>query len=172
VICRCGNTGCLEALAGGVALARDAVAAARSGRSGLLAERLAAGGHNRLDARDVAWAAERGDAVAVELLGHAGRLVGETLAVLVNMFNPALVIIGGGVAESGHVLLAAIREGVYRRSLPLATRELRITRSPLSNRAGLIGAARMVTDELFSRARLGTWIDRGSPADLPELASD
>jgi glucokinase-like ROK family protein len=172
VVCRCGNTGCLEALAGGVALARDALEAARTGRSGLLAERLAGAPDGRLDAQDVAWAAERGDAVAVELLARAGRLVGETLATLVNLFNPALVVIGGGVAESGDVLLAAIREGVYRRSLPLATRELRIARSPLSNRAGLVGAARMVTDELFSRARLGTWIDRGSPADLPELASD
>ena len=172
VVCRCGNTSCLEALAGGVALARDAVEAARSGRSGLLAERLTASADGRLSAQDVAWAAEHGDPVAVELLGRAGRLVGETLASLVNMFNPALVIIGGGVAESGDVFLAAIREGVYRRSLPLATRELRIARSPLSNRAGLVGAARMVTDELFSRARLGSWIDRGSPVDQPELASD
>lgn len=169
VVCRCGNVGCLEALAGGVALARDGAEAGRTGRSRLLGERLGAGD---LDARAVAWAAERGDGVAVELLSRAGRLVGETLSTLVNMFNPALVIIGGGVAESGDILLAAIREAVYRRSLPLATRELRIARSPLSNRAGLVGAAHMVTDELFSRARLGSWIDRRSPAGRPELATD
>jgi len=168
-VCRCGNLGCLEALAGGVALARDATEAARHGRSEFLARRLASG---ELEARDVSQAAEHGDPVAVELLTHAGRLIGVTLATLVNMFNPALVVIGGGVAESGDLLLAAIRETVYRRSLPLATRELRITRSPLSNRAGLLGAAFMVLDELFSRARLGAWIDQGSSVGRPELSAE
>ena len=171
VVCRCGNAGCLEALAGGVALARDAAAAARAGRSPFLAKRLAEVPDGQLDARDVSHAAEHGDPIAVGLLNRAGRLVGETLATVVNVFNPAQVIVGGGVAESGDQLLAALREAVYRRSLPLATRELRITRSPMSNRAGVRGAAHMVADELFSRARLGSWIDRGSPVGLPELAA-
>ncbi|WP_028932622.1 ROK family transcriptional regulator [Pseudonocardia spinosispora] len=162
VTCRCGNLNCLEALAGGIALARDGTEAARANRSPFLAGRLTSG--RPLTARDVADAAEHGDPVAVELLTRAGRLVGDTLATLVSMFNPAHVVVGGGVAESGDQLLAALRESVYRRSLPLATRELRITRSSLSHRAGLVGAAHMVTDELFSRARLGGWITEGTPA--------
>jgi hypothetical protein len=73
--------------------------------------------------------------------------------------------------EATLVLLATIRESVYRRSLPLATRDLRIVRSPLGNRAGLIGGAFMVVDELFSRQRLGRWIHDGSPVGRPDLVS-
>lgn len=171
VVCRCGKPNCLEAVAGGIALARDATAAAREGRSDVLARLLAEAGNRDLTARDVAHAAEHGDPLAVSLLARAGRLIGETLATLVNVFNPAQVIVGGGVAESGDVLLAALRESIYRRSLPLATRELRITRSPLSNRAGLVGAAHMVTDELFTPACLAIWLSHGSPVGRPELAA-
>jgi predicted NBD/HSP70 family sugar kinase len=106
--------------------------------------------------------------VSIELLSRSGRLVGMMLATLVNIYNPSLVVIGGGVAASGD-LLAAVRQTVYRRSLPLATRDLRIARSLLDDRAGLMGAGFMVVDELFSAARIGTWITSGSPVGRPEL---
>ncbi|WP_232376899.1 ROK family protein [Amycolatopsis aidingensis] len=167
VVCRCGNTGCLEALAGGAALARDGLAAAREGRSPFLAEVLGTSG--TIGAEDVSRAAQSGDRTSVELLTRAGRLVGSLLATLVSFYNPALVIIGGGVAGAGDLLLAAIRESVYRRSLPLATRELRIARSTLSDQAGLVGAAFMVIDELFTPERLAHWVDPGSPAGFPGL---
>jgi glucokinase-like ROK family protein len=152
VICRCGNVGCLEALAGGAALARDGEALARDGRSPHLARVLEEEG--AVEATDVAVAASHGDAAAIELITNAGRLVGSTLAGIVNFFNPSLVAIGGGVAGSGDLLLATIRESVYRRSLPLATRDLLITRSSLRDLAGVTGAAAMVTDELFAPPRL------------------
>jgi glucokinase-like ROK family protein len=167
VICRCGNVGCLEALAGGAALARDGAAAAADGRSRYLADLISQG--HRIEAKDVARAATHGDPVCVDLLTRSGRLVGEMLATLVNFYNPSLVIIGGGVADAGDQLLAAIRHSVYGRSLPLATRDLRIARSPLSHRAGLMGAAFMVIDELFSRERLGAWIGHGSPIARHDL---
>jgi len=169
-VCRCGNVGCLEALAGGAALAAEAIRVARSGLSPALAARLAAAG--TLGAADVVRAAEFGDAAAVEMLQRAGRLVGETLAALVNFFNPSTVLLGGGVGASGDLLLAAVRQAVYRRSLPLATRDLRIVRSELGDRAGLVGAGSMVLDELFSRERLGRWIQAGTPAGRAELAVD
>lgn len=169
-VCRCGNVGCLEALAGGAALAAEALDAARSGRSPALAARLHETG--AVDAADVARAAEIGDPVAVEMLQRAGRLVGETLAALVNFFNPSSVLLGGRLGISGDLLLAAVRQAVYRRSLPLATRDLRIVRSELGDRAGLMGAGFMVLDELFSRERLGRWIQAGSPAGRPELTAD
>lgn len=168
VVCRCGNTGCLEALAGGAALARDAAAAAESGSSGYLHE-LAAAGHI-VTARDVAAGATRGDATCRDLLIRSGSLIGQALAQLVNFFNPSLIVIGGGVAESGDAFLAAIRQSVYSRSLPLATRDLRIARSPLSNFAGLIGAAAVVLDELFLPERVALWIGPRSPHGHPELA--
>ncbi len=152
-VCRCGNIGCLEALAGGAALARDAAAAARDGRSPRLAEILAASG--TVDAADLAAAAAHGDPVAVELLQAAGRRIGSMLASVVNFFNPSLIVVGGGVAAAGDVLLASIRQTVYGRSLPLATRDLLIQRSALGSVGGVTGAAVMVLDELFSPASLG-----------------
>lgn len=170
VICRCGNSGCLEAVAGGAALGRLATEAARDGRSPFLAKRLAESTTGALEARDLGAAALHGDAFAVEAYGRTGRHVGGMLATLVNFCNPSLVIIGGGVAAVGDLLLASIRETVYRRSLPLATRDLRIARSALANRAGLHGAAFAVLDELFSRQRLPLWIGQGSPAHNPAIA--
>jgi predicted NBD/HSP70 family sugar kinase len=162
VVCRCGKIGCLEALAGGAALARDGAGAARSGGSPYLA-RVAAEGRE-VTAADVARAAEHGDPACVQLLTRSATLVGETLAGMVNFFNPSLILLGGGVAQAGDLYLAAVRQAVLQRSLPLATRSLRVVLSPLGDRAGLMGAAFMVIDELLSRELLGTWIDRGSPA--------
>jgi hypothetical protein len=73
------------------------------------------------------------------------------------------------VAEAGDLLLAAVREGVYRRSLPLATRDLQITLSALQPDPGLYGAAFMVLDELFSRQHLGRWLHHGTPAGHTEI---
>jgi glucokinase-like ROK family protein len=154
VTCRCGNVGCLEALAGGQAIARDAELVARAGRSPRLAKVLATQGS--LTAREVAWAASHGDPASLELLNRGAVLVGSMLASVVNFFNPSLIVIGGGVANAGDAVLAAIRETIYRRSLPLATRELQIVRSGLGERVGVIGAAVMVADELLGRARLAS----------------
>jgi glucokinase-like ROK family protein len=161
VVCRCGNIGCLEALAGGGALGRHAESAARDGRSRFLAALLEDKGS--LEAQDVARGATHGDPTCVELLTNAGRLVGHMLASVVNFFNPSLVVIGGGVAGAGDQLLAAIRETVYRRSLPLATRELVVKRSALADRAGVVGAAAIVTDELFRPSHLTQWLGVGTP---------
>ena len=91
------------------------------------------------------------------------------LAALVSFYNPSLVIIGGGVAAAGDMFLATIQQSVYRRSPPLATRDLRVVRSSNIETIGLRGAAFVVLDELFSRARLGQWINEGSPAGQREL---
>ncbi|HEY4189520.1 MAG TPA: ROK family protein [Candidatus Limnocylindrales bacterium] len=167
IVCRCGNTGCLEALAGGAAIARDGEAAAREGRSLRLREALDRRG--AVTAEDVARAASFGDPVAVELLQEAGRRIGSMLASVVNFFNPSLVVIGGGVAQSGDALLASIREAVYGRSLPLATRDLQIRRSSLGGLAGVIGASSMVVDQLFARESLARWAGAGDPSGMPEV---
>ena len=162
VVCRCGMSGCLEALAGGAALARDAEIAVREGRSEILRALLEEKGF--LDAADVATASKHGDPASIELITEAGRLVGQMLTGIVNFFNPSLVVIGGGVAGAGDLLLATIRQSIYRRSLPLATRDLVVRRSALDGRAGVIGAATMVANELFARDYLPRWLAAGSPA--------
>jgi len=146
--CLCGNVGCLEAYFGGAALTRDAVAAARAGRSDQLAEQLARIG--TLTALDVTRAAAAGDPVAVGMVRDGGRRVGQVLARLVSFFNPGMVVIGGGLAGMGHALLAEIRGVVYRSSLPLATGDMPIVLSELGDQAGLIGATRMISDHVFT----------------------
>ena len=162
VTCRCGMSGCLEAFAGGAALGRDAEAAAREGRSEILRALLDEKGF--LDAEDVALASKHGDPVSVELITEAGRLIGQMLTGIVNFFNPSLVVIGGGVSGAGDLLLATIRQTIYRRSLPLATRDLIVRRSALDGRAGVIGGATMVANELFAREYLPRWLGAGTPA--------
>ena len=149
------------------ALGRAGEIAARDGRSARL--QAALDQHGSLSAEDVARAASYGDPVAVALLQSAGRLIGSMLASVVNFFNPSLIVIGGGVANSPDQLMAAIRESIYRRSLPLATRGLSIQRSSLGNLAGVIGASSMVVDQLFSRASIARWIEAGDPASVPDL---
>lgn len=158
VVCRCGNIGCLEAIAGGYAIARQAERAAHDGRSRYLAALVERQGF--LTAADVVDAAAHGDAVSTEMLQRAGRLVGAMLAGVVNLLNPSLIVIGGGVAAAGDILLAAIRESVYGRSLPLATRHLLVTRSTLGDRGGVVGTAAMVLDELYSDVNLVTTLTR------------
>ncbi|MDY7088311.1 MAG: ROK family transcriptional regulator [Actinomycetota bacterium] len=165
-VCSCGNTGCLEALFSGSALARDALAAARSGESPALAERLAAAlsvaesqGDDEqseppvtITARDVAEGAAEGDVTCIRLIREGGRRVGGVLATLVSFANPSMIVIGGGLAQLGHVLLAEIRSVVYRRSLPLATGNLPVVLSELGSRAGVTGAAVLASDTAFEQA--------------------
>ena len=147
--CSCGNVGCLEALFSGAALARDATAAARSGASPALAERLTANGV--VTAKDVADGAAEGDVTCIRLIRDGGRRVGGVLAGLVSFINPSMIVIGGGLAGLGHILLAEIRSVVYRRSLPLATGNLPVVLSELGPRAGVVGAAVLASELAYGR---------------------
>lgn len=136
VDCRCGQAGCLEALTGGWALVRD----------------LSAAGHRARTTDDVVALVRSGNAEAVRLMRQAGRLLGQALADTVSLLNPSLLVIGGELAHAQDHLLAGVREVTYRRSLPLATRELRVTLSTLQTTAGVTGAAHEVADALFAPA--------------------
>lgn len=161
VVCRCGNVGCLEALAGGIAIARDALRAAENGESKYLRDRLAV--NKKVDATDVIAGAKNGDKWCVDAIHAAGQQVGRILATLVNFHNPSLIVFGGGISNAGDQLLASIRETVFKRSLPLATRDLEIRIGEDSDSTGLIGAAEMVIAELFSPSILKQWILGGIP---------
>ncbi|MFJ8582482.1 ROK family transcriptional regulator [Micromonospora sp. NPDC093277] len=149
-MCSCGNLGCLEAVFSGAALAREATTAARAMVSPALAERLAARG--AVTALDVAQGAAEGDVTCIQLIRDGGRRVGSVLAGLVSFTNPSMIVIGGGLAQLGHILLAEIRSVVYRRSLPLATGNLPVVLSELGPRAGVAGAAVLASDLAFGEA--------------------
>lgn len=132
--CRCGNTGCLEAVASGAALA----------------ETLTAEGVPVSGAREVVDLARGGSVPALRALRQAGRDIGEVLAAAVNMFNPSVIVIGGAMALAGDHLLAGVREIIYQRSLPLATEHLSIVSSRAGESAGVVGAAVMVIEHCLS----------------------
>jgi predicted NBD/HSP70 family sugar kinase len=145
IVCRCGNRGCLEAFAGG----------------GAMAVRLRAQGLPTQTSRDVVDQVRAGRFEAVQLIREAGRTVGGVLATCVNMLNPAVIVIGGDVARADEPLMAGIREVVYRRSLPLATGRLRIVRSELDDGAGVIGAAVMVLEEVLAPGAVDAALSAG-----------
>lgn len=146
-ICRCGNVGCLEALAAGPAIAQRALEAAQNGSSPILAQKLAANGVLRSE--DVAAAVREGDRAAIEIVQASGHYIGDVLAGLVNFFNPSMILVGGGVSNIGNQLLASIRQAVLRRSTALATRELIVSYSPMSGEAGVTGAIHLALEHLF-----------------------
>jgi predicted NBD/HSP70 family sugar kinase len=133
VPCSCGNTGCLEAIAGGAAIAAT----------------LRAKGLDVHTNADIVALVRDGNVLAGQVLRDAGREIGEVLAACVNMFNPALIVISGDLAQAGELLLAGIRESIYRRSLPLATENLRIVHSKTDDQAGIVGAATMVIQQIL-----------------------
>ena len=138
VVCRCGNVGCLEAIAGGNAMA----------------SRLRGLGFETRTSLDVVDRVLAGQLEAVRLVRQAGHAIGGVLAACVNMLNPAVIVIGGDVAQAGEPLLAGIREVVYRRSLPLATGRLRIAGSELGDEAGITGAAVMALETILAPAAI------------------
>jgi glucokinase len=135
-LCTCGNRGCLEAFAGGHAIASQARKLVASGKRTLLSET----NLESLSARDVAEAARRGDLTAQEIIQRSGTFIGIAIAGLINLINPSTVIIGGGVAQVGDLLTGPIRQAVRERSLRASEHGVRITTAMLGRRSSLIGA--------------------------------
>lgn len=148
-LCHCGNKGCLEALAGGPAIAERSLMAAQAGKSPILLNYYEKNG-GKLTAVDVGNAAREGDALSIEIIRESGQMIGDVLASLVNFYNPDMIVIGGGVSNLGNLLLSSIRQAVLNRSLPLATRNLDIVFSGICEDAGVIGAVNLAMDYMFT----------------------
>jgi predicted NBD/HSP70 family sugar kinase len=123
-LCRCGNTGCLEAVASAAALAAKLENAATS--------------------RDIVELVRAGNTAATTAVRQAGREIGTVLAAAVSLLNPSVIVVGGSLSQAGDSLLAGIREAIYARSLPLATTDLRIVPTKAGQDAALRGAAALV----------------------------
>lgn len=128
VMCACGNLGCLEAVAGGVAVA------AKLARAGITAR----------TAADVVEHVRLGVPAAVGATREAGRFIGQVVAGVVNTLNPDVIVVGGTLADAGDSLLAGVREVIYQRCPPLATNDLKIVSAALGGHAAIDGATALV----------------------------
>ena len=138
VRCNCGNQGCLEAVAGGAAIA----------------SRLAEAGRDAAGSADIVRLVHAADPLANRLVREAGRCVGEVLARCVSLFNPGAIVIGGPLMQAPQPLLAGVREATIGRSPPLATRHLRVAPSRLGERAGVVGAGLLLCEHVFAPAAI------------------
>ncbi|MDY0002756.1 MAG: ROK family protein, partial [Polyangia bacterium] len=145
--CGCGGRGCLEAVASGTAIAREARAAIERGEPSLL---LGPGGQApaSISAREVAEAAATGDALCQRVLAEAFTLLGLGVASLVNALNPERVVVGGGLSALGDGLLGPIRDGIGRHSNRVAASAVTVTRAALGRDAGVVGAAALAMPKL------------------------
>jgi predicted NBD/HSP70 family sugar kinase len=144
-VCACGATGCLAAVASGAALARSLSAA---------------------DSRTVAGMVRAGDVTAIAATRDAGRRLGEVLATVISLLNPEVVVIGGDLAYTHQHFITGVRGALYERLLPRSTRRLHVDVSRTGERAGVLGAASLVVDHVFSPNAVDAHISQLSLAPL------
>ncbi|UCD53243.1 MAG: ROK family transcriptional regulator [Phycisphaerales bacterium] len=149
VRCKCGNYGCLEALASGRAIGAAAQNALATGRASILRDMC----HNDLttvDAEMVAAAAQQEDPVASEVFGRAMEYLGTGIAGLINLLNPQAVVIGGGVSQAGDSFFSSIREQVARRVMNKHGASAKILPVTLGMRSTVMGAVSLILNEVLS----------------------
>ena len=143
-LCHCGARGCLEAVAGGEAIAARAREALKQGVRTVLKDR------KTVEAKDVFQAAEAGDRMCATLVKECAEKIGTSLANFVTLFNPELVIIGGAIAENSPGLVNSIRTEIKNRAFRYATEHLRFAVSELRENAATIGAANLFIEKFFA----------------------
>lgn len=138
--CNCGNIGCLETLASGTAIAKEAIRRIKRGEKSSLMV-MVEGEIDNITAEKVSIAAQGGDSLASEVISEAAIYLGVGMVNLVNIFNPEMIIVGGGVAKMGDLLLNPARQVVKERAFKLAVQVVRIVTARLGDDGGLLGAA-------------------------------
>jgi glucokinase len=151
--CACGNRGCLEALASGTAISRRARELASEHPDSALG-RLAV--KRKVLGEDVTRLAREGDELALSVLEESGRWLGIGLAGFVNIFNPEVAAIGGGVMAAGELILKAAREEVHLRARPPSRDLVEIKEASLGPESGLLGAAALARDPSSGEYVLGS----------------
>ena len=142
--CNCGNTGCWETMASGSAIARTAVERIKGGQKSAITN-LVDGELEKVTAETVEQAARAGDTLAQEVMAEGGTFIGVGLVNLVHIFNPRLIVIGGGVSNAGDLIFEPARRTVAQRAMP-PFREVEIIPAALGDDAGLLGAIALVLD--------------------------
>jgi glucokinase len=146
-ICNCGNKGCWETLASGTALAREAKHRIKEGVKTSILE-YAEGDVEKVTARVIHSAAQQGDSLAKELIARTGYYVGVGLANLINIFNPELIVIGGGLSNIGDMLLEPAFKVAGERAHKEAFQAVRFASAELGRNSGVLGAAAFALQEM------------------------
>lgn len=146
-ICQCGKKGCLETEASGVALEAIFAERLREGASSILSERFRAGG--TIGMHEIIEAAKNDDVLSIDLITSIGEKLGRGISVLINLFNPELVVIGGPLSEVGDYLMLPIRTALNKYSLRLVTRDTTLRLSTLGDTAGVLGAALLTRNRML-----------------------
>ena len=140
-LCGCGDYGCFEAYASGPAIVSMAKDYISGGKSAKYKEMSADG---IITPYIVAQAALQGDAVSIQIFKKMGEIIGTGLASVVNLLNPEKIIIGGGVADAGDILLEPIRKTIIDRAMPIQAKAVQVVPAQLANTAGVIGASLLI----------------------------
>ena len=148
--CGCGNTGCLEMLASGTAIAREVIRRVSGGEKTSLTEDMK-GRIEEITAREVEAAARGGDALALDVISRGATWLGIGIVNLVNIFNPQMVVIGGGMAKWGGLLIDPVKRIVKERAFSISAQAVSIVTTELGDEAGLYGAASFALSQQVAR---------------------
>ena len=140
-LCGCGDYGCFEAYASGPAIVTMAKEYISGGKSAKYKEMATDG---IITPYIVAQAALQGDAVSIQIFKQMGKILGTGLASVINILNPEKIIIGGGVADAGEILLDPIRKTIIDRAMPIQGNAVEVVPAQLANTAGVIGASLLI----------------------------
>ncbi len=149
--CNCGNIGCLETLASGTAVAKEAIRCISQGGKSSLTE-IVEGKIENITAEEVSLAAQRGDSLALEVISKGATYLGIGMVNMVNIFNPEMIIVGGGMAKMGDLLLNPARRVVRERAFSLSAQAVRIVPAQLGDDVGVLGAAIFARRQKLSRS--------------------
>lgn len=144
IACRCGNYGCLEAVAGAPAVIKNV------NDAGLPVRNMS----------DLIDATKRAKVEAIQAVRQAGRDIGEVLSTCVSLMNPSIIVIGGSMASAGEHLIAGVREAVYSRSMPLASESLSIVQSKAGKEVGIIGASVMAIEYVLDAETIDQMVSK------------
>lgn len=147
IICECGKKGCLETEVSGIAIEKKMVSEIRRGVNTILRERYDSGGTIRID--DIIEAAKNDDNLSIELIEEAGEKIGKSIAFLINIFNPELVIIGGNMAYAGDYLMLPLKSATNKYSLNLVYKDTKFRLSHMGGDAGALGAAMLIRNQVI-----------------------
>jgi len=153
--CSCGNNGCLEVMASGPAIAKRAIKAIKEGEKSLI-YKLANYDLSQISAEIVATAANQGDKLGRSIMEETGEYLGTGVANIINLFNPELVIVGGGVARAGDLIFEPLKKAVQKRAFSVSAKVAKIIPVSLGKDCTVIGAAALMLKEMFKITRVIT----------------